>query len=63
LIKQLLIVFAIGLIVRKLLESSNPRAHRVGEVANRLMGNRFSPQPDARVRGRRFVRTRSSARA
>ena len=38
LIKQVLLAFAVGFVIKRLLASSNPRARRVGEVADRYVG-------------------------
>jgi len=37
-LKQLLFAAAAAFVVRKMLESSNPRAQRIGRTANRFMG-------------------------
>lgn len=61
-VRRLLIVFLIGFIVRKLLDSSDPRARRVGEVANRLMGSRFTAEGTRPRQGRRLSRGRTATR-
>jgi hypothetical protein len=41
LIKQVLVAFAVGFVIKRLLASSNPRAQRAGEVADRYLGRLF----------------------
>lgn len=52
LIKQVVVAFAVGFVIKRLLASSNPRAQRAGEVADRYLGRFFGVRSDrARRRG------------
>lgn len=52
-IKQAIVVFVVGFVVRRLLESSNPRAKRIGEIANRFVGSGRMARPSRRLGARR----------
>lgn len=64
LIKQIMVVTAVGFLVRKLMASGDSRAQRVGRTANRVMGNVFGVDAEGqrtRPRGRGLVRSAAGA--
>jgi predicted lipid-binding transport protein (Tim44 family) len=59
--KQIALTAIIGFVIRKLMASNDPRAKRIGDGANKLVGGAFGQDEHARPRPRR--RTRRVARS
>jgi hypothetical protein len=57
LFKQMVLTALIGFVIRKLMSSENPRAKRVGEGANKLVGGVIGLDEHARPKPRRRTRT------
>jgi hypothetical protein len=67
LFKQMLLTAVIGFVIRKLMSSTDPRAKRVGQGANKLVGGVIgldsNAHPLPRRRGRRVARSAATAAA
>jgi hypothetical protein len=65
--KQLVLTAIIGFVIRKLMASNDPRAQRIGDGANKLVGGAFGLDENARRlprrRGRRAARGAATAAA
>ncbi len=65
LFKQLVLTAVIGFVIRKLMSSTDPRAKRIGEGANKLVGGVIgldaNARPLPRRRGRRMARSATTA--
>jgi hypothetical protein len=65
--KQIVLTAAVGFVIRKLMSSNDPRAQRIGQGANKLVGGAFGPdesaKPEPRKRGRSVARSAATAAA